>query len=314
MIRCKLSSLDISPSLFTNISDRDESENEDTDTAADHEESEGPLSKMVLIEIGRARNVHTIPVHRDILCEVSVYFELAFEEDADRSSFDFPEQEPEIFTRTMNWIYARGFLLPKDNPKKQETAAPTTQASAEVQRIDESADSILVEHGSGYRQSVAPQPLTRVIDGDYVIDSSDDEQKTKAVKYPSTKTPAPTPLDALMLSKIYALAEFLQIKDLCNEIINLLGQRLGYDRKTPGQALIYAFQRCGADSPLRKLLIDFTARAAPISDVLEESTFDATPELLRAMVKELTVVRGADVLRGVEWTEHFEDTLGDYRV
>lgn len=151
----------------------------------------------------------------------------------------------------MNWIYARGFLLPKDTSKKHETATPTTQASEEVQHIDKTADSIIVEHGSGYRQRVAAQPSTKVIDWDAVLDSSDDEQKTKAVKHPSPKTAAPTPLDALMLSKIYALAEFLKIQNLRNEVIELLGQRLSYDGKTLGQALLYAFQRCSAGSPLR---------------------------------------------------------------
>ena len=37
-------------------------------------------------------------------------------------------------------------------------------------------------------------------------------------------------------------------------------------------------------------------------------------ELWRALVEGLTSVRGADALRGGEWSEHFEATLDDYRV
>jgi hypothetical protein len=46
--------------------------------------------------------------------------------------------------------------------------------------------------------------------------------------------------------------------------------------------------------------------------VLDDPTFDATPELWRALVRELATLRGADVLNGNQWAEHFEATLGDY--
>jgi hypothetical protein len=245
---------------------------------------------------------------------MSRYFKSAFKDDPERSGFEFPEQEPEIFERAMNWIYGEGFLLPKDTAKSDGADWLSTQASQDTQDTNEPASLLVVEHGSGYRQEVSPEPSTKVVDLASGSDFSDDEQEKHVPGDASNETEPPTPLDTMMLSKLYALAEFLKMDKLCNELIELLGQRLGYDKKTPDQALIYAFKRCGPDSPLRKLLIDFTARSAPIVDVLQDPTFDATPELWRAMVKELTAVRGADVLRPGEWAQYFDSTLGEYRV
>jgi hypothetical protein len=302
--------------VFTNMSDRNVSDDEDAVVATRPKQSEGLLAKMILIRVGGALDLQTTPVHRKFLCKMSHYFRNAFKDDPEKSSFEFPEQEPEIFERVMNWIYGQGFLLPKDNAMSDDADWFSTQASEDVhQDTNGPVHHIIVEHGSGFRQSVAPMPATKVIDTATGSDFSDDEQGSRALEKNTTnRTDAPTPLDTMMLSKIYALAEFLEMDKLCNEIIELLGQRLGYDGKTPGEALIYAFQRCSADSPLRELLIDFTARSAPIFDVLNDPAFDATPELWRAMVRELTSVRGADVLRGGEWTQHFGATIGDYRV
>ena len=287
---------------------RDGSDDEDTVIATRRKQSEGLLAKMILIRVGQAQNLQTFPVHGKFLSKKSHYFKNVFKNDPERSSFEFPEQEPEIFERVMNWIYGEGFLFPKDNATSDDADWFSTQASEEVQDTNGPAEHLVVEHSSGFRQRVAHLLATRVIDTATGSDFSDDEQD-----YIAFEADAPTPLGTMMLSKIYALAEFLEMKQLRNEIIELLGQRLGYDRKTPGQALIYAFQRCSAGSPLRGL-IDFTARAAPISDLLRDSTFDATPELWRALVEGLTSVRGADALRGGEWSEHFEATLDDYRV
>jgi hypothetical protein len=300
---------------LADISHRNESEDRDTVIATPQKQSEGPLAKMILIHAGEAQETQTIPVHRKFLCKMSRYFKSAFKDDPERSSFDFPEQEPEIFERAMNWIYGEGFLLPKDTAKSVDADWLSTQASQEAQDTDGPASLLVVEHGSGYRQAISPEPSIKVIDLASGSDFSDDEQEVPApAGDASNKTEPPTPLDTMMLSKLYALAEFLKMDKLCSELINLLGKRLGHDKKTPDQALIYAFKRCGADSRLRKLLIDFTARSAPIVDVLEDPTFDATPEVWRAMVKELTTVRGADVLRPGEWAQYFESTFDEYRV
>lgn len=297
--------------VLANISDRNESEGEDIVIATLQEQSEGPLAKMILIRIGEAQEIQTIPVHRKFLCKTSRYFEDAFKHDPERSSFEFPEQEPVIFERAMNWIYGQGFLLPKDTAVSDGADWLSTQASEEAQDTDEPASLLVVEHGSGFRQAVSPEPSTKFIDLVTGSDFSNEEQETPAS---GEETEAPTPLDTMTLSKLYALAEFLKMDELCNELIELLGKRLGYDGKTPSSALVYAFERCSAGSPLRELLIDFTARSTPILDPLGVSTLDATPELWRALVKELIVVRGADVLDGSQWAEHFESTLGDYRV
>jgi hypothetical protein len=299
--------------VLTNMSDRNVSDDEDAVVATRPKQSEGLLAKMILIRVGGALDLQTTPVHRKFLCKMSHYFRNAFKDDPEKSSFEFLEQEPEIFERVMNWIYGQGFLLPKDDAMSDDADWFSTQASEDVhQDTNGPVDHIIVEHGSGFRQSVAPVPTTKFIDTTTNLDFSDHEQDSQALENITHKADAPTPLDSMMLSKIYALAEFLQMDKLCNELIELLGQRLGYDKKTPGQALIYAFQRCSADSPLRKLLIDFTARSAPIFHVLDDPTFDATPELWRALVRELATVRGADVLNADQWVEHFEATLGDY--
>jgi hypothetical protein len=300
--------------MLTGLPDRNESDDEDTVIATRPKQNEGLLAKMILIRVGEAHGLQIFPVHCKFLCKKSHYFKSAFNDDPERSSFEFPEQEPEVFERAMNWIYGQGFLLPEDDAGSDDADWFSTQASGEVQDANERADHIVVEHGSGFRQSVAPVPATKFIDTSAGSDFSDDEQDSQALKKSTPKTDAPTPLDTMMLSKIYALAEFLEMDKLCNELIELLGQHLGYDEETPGQALIYAFQRCGADSPLRRLLIDFTARSAPISDVIDDPTFDATSELWRALVRELATVRGADVLNANQWAEHFEATLGDYRL
>ena len=296
------------------MSDRNDSEDEDTVVATRQKQSEGPLAKMILIHVGEAQNSQTIPVHRKFLCKMSRFFKSAFKDDPERSSFEFPKQEPEIFERAMNWIHGEGFLLPKDTENRSGADWLSTQASQDVQDREDPASPLVVEHGSGYRQAVSPEPSTKVIDLASGSDFSGDEQEVPASRDASEKTGPPTPLDTMMLSKLYALAEFLKMDQLCDELVQLLGKRLGYDKKTPDQALIYAFKRCGADSPLRKLLIDFTAHSAPIVDVLQDPTFDATPELWRAMVKELTTVRGADVLRPGEWEQYFESTFSEYRV
>lgn len=269
---------------------------------------------MILIRVGEAQEVQTIPVHRSFLCSESYYFKDAFENDSEKSSFDFPDQEPEIFERAMNWTYGEGFLLPKDNAQNDETEGFSTQASEEVQDTNGPADHLVVEHGSGLRQSVAPIPSTKLFDIPTGSDFSDDEQPTHAPGDVLTKTEPPTQLDTMTLSKIYALAELLQMKNLCNEIIELLGQRLGYDNKTPGQALIYAFERCRPDSPLRKLLVDFTALSAPIYDMLHDLAFEVSPELWRALVERLAMVRGSNFLLSHEWEQNFESSLGGYRV
>lgn len=315
MIKCMLSYLTLLALVLTDISARNDSEDEDTVVATRHNQSEGLLAKMILLHVGEAQDLKTFPVHCKFLCKKSQYFKNVFEDDPERSSFEFPEQKPEIFERVMNWIYGAGFLLSKDNGKSDDAELLSTQASEEAQDTGGPADYLVVEHGSGFRESVAPVPATKIIDRSVTeSDLSDDEQNSQALGNITHKAGAPTSLDSMMLSKIYTLAEFLEMEKLCNELIELLGKRLGYDKKTPGQALIYAFQRCGAGSPLRKLLIDFTARSARIFDVLEDPTFDAPPELWRALVEELTTVRGADVLKGDQWAEHFEASLGDYRV
>jgi len=197
----------------------------------------------------------------------------------------------------MNWIYGGSFLLSKDDYNKEDDADwLSTQDSEEVPSDHE------------------PELSEQRINLDTGSDVSDNEHEVLSSIQIANKTNAPNPLDTLTLSKIYAVAEFLEMDKLRNEVIELLGMRLGDDMEAPGQALTYAFKRCGADSPLRKLLIEFTACSAPVLDLLQDSSFDATSELWRALVEELTRVRGADVLSRGDWAQHFQSTVSEYCV
>jgi len=308
MTRCTIYCVKFLAEVFADISPRDESDEQETEC----KRAKGILADIVPIIVGSAEDAVTIPVHRSFLCKKSKYFEDAFEEDQQKSSFEFPEEEPEIFERIMNWIYGEGFLLPED-----QTSEDDAEASEENQSHDEPKSlnvSHLLSNGNLHRETVRPEPSEKIINLDELSDFSDNEQEAQSPLQTAIEANSPTPLDTLTLSKIYAVAELLGMDRLRNEIIELLGQRLGHDMKTPGPALTYAFDRCDAGSPLRGLLVDFTARSAPIYDLLKDPTFDATPELWRALVEELTRVRGADVLRQSEWVEHFESTLGEYRV
>jgi hypothetical protein len=299
--------------VLANILDRDESDDEDADAAPKppkpqkRNKAEGILSKIIHITVGDGDDVATILIHPSFFDGKSKYFERACEDDPQKSTFEFPDEEPEIFGRVMNWIYGKGFLLPKDikkkdNNKENDAEWLSTQGSEGSQT------------GDDFDKIVSPELSTKRISLDTGLDISDDEQETQSAFQIKPENNAPTPLDTLTLSKIYAVAEFLEMNDLCNEIIELLGARLGHDVKTPGQALTYAFCRCEVDSPLCKLLVDFTASSAPILDLLQDATFDATLELWRALVEGLTRVRGADVLSRGDWAQHFESTLGEYRV
>jgi hypothetical protein len=282
MIRCMSSRPNGPASVFADIFDKDGSDDEEeADTASKpqkRKKAEGILAEIIRINVGNVEDIVTTPVHRSFLCSKSKYFKAAGKEDQLKSSFGFPNEEPEIFERIMNWIHGKGFLLPKDQDKEDDAEWLFTSAFAGIQSDDE------------------PELSEKRINLDTGYDISDNEQEAQSPTPTACKIDAPTLPDTLTLSKIYAVAEFLEMHKLCNEIIKLLGKRLGHDMKTPGQALTYVFSRCNINSPLRKLLVDFTARSAPIFDVLQDPTSDATSELWRALVEELTRVRGADVL------------------
>lgn len=306
--------------IFADVSLRDESDEQETESAAEpqgRKRAKGILADIIRIIVGSAEDAVTISVHRSFLCDKSNYFKDAFKEDQQKSSFGFPGEEPEIFERIMNWIYGEGFLLSEDQTTGDDAERLSPQAFEENQSHDEPKSlnvSHLLSNGKLHRETVRPEPSEKIINLDEISDLSDNEQEAQSPLQTAIEANSPAPLDTLTLSKIYAVAEFLEMDRLRNEIIELLGKRLGHDMKTPGPALTYAFNRCDAGSPLRGLLVDFTARSAPIYDLLKDPTFDATPELWRALVEELTRVRGADVLRQSEWVEHFESTLGDYHV
>ena len=119
---------------------------------------------MLFRSVGEVQEIQTIPVHRKFLSKMSRYFRDAFKDDPERPSFEFPEQEHEIFERAMNWVYVEGFLMPKDTAKRDDADWLSTQASQKAQDTNRPASLLVVEHGSSHRQAVFPEPSTKYID------------------------------------------------------------------------------------------------------------------------------------------------------
>lgn len=268
-----------------------------------------PLDKIVDIVVGNGNNAKSFEHHRRILSKESKHFRTGFRKNWETSSFSFPNEDPEIYARAAHWMYFKEFVFDEEKGQNSEAEGDSTQISEDA----EDEETRPAELSRGGNSSHSP---VEVVDSENGSDDSDDEVVEPA-ENSQTQTDPPTPLDTLTLSKIWALAKLLGIPKLCDEIIDLLGKRLGHDMKTPGTALIYAFQRCREDSPLRRLLVDFTARSAPITDLLADPTFDATdfaPELWCALVGGLVTVRGDQYLLQAEWLQNFERTASDYHL
>lgn len=281
------------------------------------------LGTTVDIVVGSEDCVEKFEIHRSKLRKISHYFETALKQEPEAPSFLFANEEPEIFERIQNWIYENDFVLKQENPGHVEIGS--TQNTQNVQ--DDEDDLIQPEplriggcqneHGEFVTKIAHGKPFPGRLDLDDEGNAfNDDNDNDEGAQEPERSDP-PTPLDTLTLSKLYTLAEQLEMSELCNEVIKVLGKRLGYDSETPSHALVYAFQRSKTDSPLRELLVDYTARSAPIKDMLSDASFDTddcTQELLLALVKKLGEVRGNICFTEAEWAEHFESTVDSYLV
>jgi hypothetical protein len=278
-----------------------------------------PLDKIVNIVVGNGNDFKPFPNHRRILNKESKHFRDAFKKNWETASFSLPNEDPDIYARVAHWMYFKKFIYDEEMAQDDETEGDSSQASVNIE--DEHGNPFALAHGrvdlqnNIFHGTASLKHTIEVVDLDEGSDGSNDDEPAQAPESSQARTDAPTPLDTLTLSKIWALAKLLGIPKLCDEIIDLLGKRLGYDMKTPGDALIYAFQRCRPDSPLRRLLVDFTARSAPITDLLEAPDFDATdfaPELWCALVGGMIMVRGNQYLDQAEWAENFEHTVSEY--
>lgn len=284
-----------------------------------------PFDKVVSIVVADDDCVKTFQIHNGTLCDKSHYFETAIEREPETSSFSFPHEEPDIFERVQNWMYGKGYIYEEDISHTGHLEIGSTQSTQDDENVFAQLEPLRVagclnERGEVITKIAHVKTVPGGLDSDDeeyanafdVHDEDDDEGAHK----PERSDP-PTPLDTLTLSKIYTLAEQLEMPELCNEIIEVLGKRLGHDKATPSHALVYAFQRSKINSPLRELLVDYTSRSAPIDDMLDDTTFDTdecTPELLRALVKKLGEVRGTLCFSEAEWLEHFEMTVHRYVV
>jgi hypothetical protein len=280
-----------------------------------------PLDKIVNIIVGNGNDTKPFPNHRRILNKESKHFRDSFKQNWDTTSFSLPNEDPDIYARVAHWMYFKRFIYDEEMTQDDETEGDSSQASVNID--DEPSSPAALVHGRVdlqndiFHGTASLKHTIEVVDLDEGSDGSGDDEPAQALRGSQARTDAPTPLDTLTLSKVWALAKLLGVPKLCDEIIDLLGKRLGYDMKTPGDALIYAFQRCRPDSPLRRLLVDFTARSAPITDLLEAPNFDATdfaPELWCALVGGLTMVRGNQYLNQAEWAQNFEHTVSEYYI
>jgi hypothetical protein len=285
-----------------------------------------PLDKIVDIVVGDGDNVKYFEHHRRILSKESQHFRAAFKKEWEIPLFSFPNEDPDIYARVAHWMYFKEFIFDEEKNQDSEAELDSTQVSEDLEDLEaEDKDLRLAElppdggnlKKDASRELASPKSAVNIVDLEGGLDDSDYEKNSQTLANSQAQASPPTPLDTLTLSKIWALAKRLGIPKLCNEIITLLGKRLGYDMKTPGHALVYAFQRCRPDSPLRRLLVDFTARSAPIKDLLEDAAFDATdfsPELWCALVGGLVNVRSEQYIRQAEWMQNFEATVSVYHL
>lgn len=281
-----------------------------------------PFGKIVDIVVGSGDHVETFEIHRSKLRGNSDYFKAAFKREPEIPSFDFPNEEPEVFGRIQNWMYDKEFIFEGEKSGTGQLEVTSTQNTQEDENDMIEPEPLRVagclnERGERVSKIAHSKPFPEVFDHRHESDASDDDEATQAPENSQTQIESPTPLDTLTLSKIYTFAEQLEMSKLCNEIIEVLGKRLGYDKVTPSDALLYAFQRSKTGSPLRELLIDFTARTAPINDMLESADLDTDEdslELLTALVRKLGEVRGNICFTEDEWAEHFQITVHEYLV
>lgn len=277
------------------------------DIYSSSEDTRSRFYRTIKIIVGTEEDgFDTFETHRGHLCSKSRFFRAELKKDPKLQSFTFPHEDPKIFERIQEWLYTGDILF---ETEESPNSAEESVSSQPIPKITNEEISYEVETEDGtftYYNGTLP-------DDD---DDDDDDARSETFNPQPSRSP-PTPLDALTLTKIYTFAEHLQIPALCNAIIDLLGQRLGYDMTAPGEALVYAFERCrGAESPLRRLLMDFTEKAAPFEDFAELSSAEELPkELMFELLAALAAVRGVPMLDGEGWGEHFEEGKGGvYRV
>lgn len=244
-----------------------------------------------------------------MLCAKSGYFRDQFAQHPHVREISISDEDPNVFRRIQHWVYFKQLLTPTEQEAvKAEDVSDTVDIntlqhayndicfrneSDDGPSLDEEADD-----DSGAEGGQSPE-----IPSDFgpEVEAS---SNTMAIVPRSSSASAneessnfTNPLDVLLLCKIYALAARLEMHTLCNEIIDILGKRLDEQTTTPSDALIFAFERTSlANSPLPRLLVDFTVGHAPLGDFLASSSQrDIPQELTFELLSQMTLVR--DVYR-----------------
>lgn len=246
------------------------------------------------IIVGTGTQVKTFKSHRKLLSTKSRYYRNNLKEDTTRSSFSLDDEDPNIYKRVQEWFYVGELLLPseksKDAERVDDSGLNTTSFPESIdEKLKKTVRSASHTNGGGF------SPFEARYDQRFDSDAGSDASQEFV-----TQGEPPFPLDTLTLTKLYALAERLEISDLCDEVMTKLRQRLKHDTDTLGSALICAFERCrGPDNSLRGALTRFAAKSAPVGELMQQFGPDDLPptlmfELLSQLLLEMGKLRRED--------------------
>lgn len=163
------------------------------------------------IVVGSAIQTKTFKSHRNLLASKSEYFRRQLEEDSSKSSFSFDDEDPEIYERVQQWFYSGRILLPGDETERDASYSLTQNTPSPIPQ----------------RKKI--KSTKRNMRNDESIDAKSDNDTYGSDTFKDLDTEedkSPSPLDSLTLTKLYALAERLEVRDLCRETIDMLRQGL----------------------------------------------------------------------------------------
>lgn len=256
------------------------------------------------IIVGTDDQKKTFQSHRNVLISKSQYFRDQLKNDRSISSFTFHDEDPEIYERVQAWIYSGDILLSREEAKGQDDFYSSAQTVTFSTKLAEEEVKEEDEEDERPRKKIKYTPQHRTANDDYDDDDGGDDgfdgvnvsQDEPASEdfIPFAQEEPSYPLDSLTLTKLYVLAECLDIPALCKEVMGFLRQRLEHDLDMLGDILIYTFQRChDAKNALRQVLTTFAAESASMDDLKEQLGPDSLSQaLMHDLYFELLVKMG----------------------
>jgi hypothetical protein len=174
-----------------------------------------PLDKIVNIIVGNGNDTKPFPNHRRILNKESKHFRDSFKQNWDTTSFSLPNEDPDIYARVAHWMYFKRFIYDEEMTQDDETEGDSSQASVNID--DEPSSPAALVHGRVdlqndiFHGTASLKHTIEVVDLDEGSDGSGDDEPAQALRGSQARTDAPTPLDTLTLSKVWALAKLLGV-------------------------------------------------------------------------------------------------------